>query len=200
MKNQYFGDINDYLKYRLIRILNNRGLIRLGFCWMLTPDDSKTDGKFIDYLSEPKKFKGYDPELFEFLLNCVNSNKRNVMEIQNSTMFPNSLFFDQLLKDDRAERKRYFNEMFKLFNDVDLIFFDPDNGLEIDSKALGHKHSSKFLFWEEVIRCYKADKSILIYQHFNRKKRDLFISSTLSKIHSQTDLLPKDEQFKSREY
>ena len=46
MKNQYFGDINDYRKYGLIRILSNSGIIRTGICWMLTPDDTRTDGKF----------------------------------------------------------------------------------------------------------------------------------------------------------
>ena len=43
MKNQYFGDINDYRKYGLIRLLADGGKIKAGVCWMLTPDDTRTD-------------------------------------------------------------------------------------------------------------------------------------------------------------
>jgi hypothetical protein len=44
MKNQYFGDINDYRKYGLLRGLSNRGEIRTAVCWMLTTDDGRGDG------------------------------------------------------------------------------------------------------------------------------------------------------------
>jgi hypothetical protein len=39
MKNQYFGDINDYRKYGLLRMLHSTGDGRLLVAWMLTPDD-----------------------------------------------------------------------------------------------------------------------------------------------------------------
>lgn len=39
MKNQYFGDINDYRKYGLIRLLTGAGKLKTTVCWMLTPDD-----------------------------------------------------------------------------------------------------------------------------------------------------------------
>jgi hypothetical protein len=44
VKNQYFGDINDYRKYGLLRLLTNRGEIRTAVCWMLTRDDESIDG------------------------------------------------------------------------------------------------------------------------------------------------------------
>jgi hypothetical protein len=51
MKNQYIADINDYRKYGLIRTLSDSGKIRVGICWMLTPDDNRTDGQFTNYLN-----------------------------------------------------------------------------------------------------------------------------------------------------
>jgi len=35
MKNQYYGDVNIYRKYGLIRILSNSGIVRMGICWIL---------------------------------------------------------------------------------------------------------------------------------------------------------------------
>ena len=55
MKNQYFGDINDYRKYGLLRIVAGPGKMSLLVAWMLTPDDGKTDGE-IHFLSA--KFGG----------------------------------------------------------------------------------------------------------------------------------------------
>jgi hypothetical protein len=60
MKNQYFGDVNDYRKYGLIRLLTGRGEISTAVCWMLTPDDDRTDGKFTDYLGSPEKWRRSD--------------------------------------------------------------------------------------------------------------------------------------------
>ena len=186
MKNQYFGDINDYRKYGLFRILAGGGKIKAGICWMLTPNDTRTDGKFTEYLDEPEKYKDFDPELYDFLRQCIESNKRNILEAVNSDKFPNTTFHNQILEDDTDQRKQYFSDMRELFQDVDLICFDPDNGLEVKSKPLGKKDSSKFLYWSEVVDSYEAGRSILLYQHFIRENREKFISRIVTDIREKT--------------
>ena len=47
----------------------------------------------------------------------------------------------------------------------------------------GNKESCKFLYWDEVQRTYSAGKSVLIYQHFCRVKRDVFIKDLAVKAH-----------------
>jgi len=186
MKNQYFGDINDYRKYGLIRILSDGGIIRTGICWMLTPDDTRTDGKFTQYLAKPEEYKKFDPDLYDFLGQCLRADVRDIKEVINSNKFSNTVFYDPILEDDAVKREQYFSNMFKLFQDVDLIFFDPDNGLEIKSKSLGQKDSSKYLYWSEVIKSFEMGHSILMYQHFIRENRDDFIASILQEIHIKT--------------
>jgi len=186
MKNQYFGDINDFRKYGLLRILINNGSIRTGVCWMLTPDDDRVDGKFTEYLTDPEKYKKFDSSLYEFLGQCVRSGDRNVLEVENSDIFSSTIFHDPILEDDAVQREQYFSNMYKLFKGVDLIFFDPDNGLEIKSKPLGQKDSSKYLYWNEVVECYKTGHSILIYQHFIREDRNKFILRIFENIRTKT--------------
>ncbi|MGA8572094.1 MAG: hypothetical protein ACLP7A_01900 [Desulfobaccales bacterium] len=62
MKNQFFGDINDFRKYGLLRVLtrstdskNNdkKSDLTLGVCWMLNPDDNTPHGKRTKYLQLP---------------------------------------------------------------------------------------------------------------------------------------------------
>ena len=67
MKNQYFGDVNDYKKYGLLRILSDGGSLRIGLCWMLTDGDRTGHGGLIGYLHQPKQWRHYDPELFDKL-------------------------------------------------------------------------------------------------------------------------------------
>ena len=64
VKNQYFGDINDYRKYGILRCILSVTHFRLLVAWMLTPDDGSSDGGFTDYLRKPDIWSHYDPELF----------------------------------------------------------------------------------------------------------------------------------------
>ena len=79
MQNQYVGDIGDFGKYGLLRALAGDPL-RLGVIWHLFPDEppkepGKGDGKFIDYLCNPKprdsKLRDCDSYLYDELLKIV---------------------------------------------------------------------------------------------------------------------------------
>ena len=83
MKNQYYGDINDYKKYGLLRLLCPDVPITL--CWMLTPDDPGPDGGKIAYLSEPARWRHCDPELFDHLEDqVVKQSHRHVSAFEQS--------------------------------------------------------------------------------------------------------------------
>ncbi len=55
-----------------------------------------------------------------------------------------------------------------------LVFFDPDNGIEVSS--------CKYVYWDELQLTYEAGKSLLVYQHFCRVKRDVFIHKWLDQV------------------
>ena len=50
-----------------------------------------------------------------------------------------------------------------------MVFFDPDNGLEIASKKLGHKGSGKYLFIDEFAQMARAERSVIVYQHLGQR-------------------------------
>ena len=45
VKVQYFGDVNDYRKFALLRLLADIGKFKLGVCWMLTEPDELEAGR-----------------------------------------------------------------------------------------------------------------------------------------------------------
>ncbi len=57
MKHQYFGDINDYRKYGLLRALSQASGLSLGVCWLLTAPDARPDGEFRNYLEQPRRWR-----------------------------------------------------------------------------------------------------------------------------------------------
>jgi hypothetical protein len=187
MKNQYFGDVNDYRKYGLLRALSGYGDLKIGVCWMLTPNDGRTDGRFVRYLDDPSAWRRFDPQLFDALRRCVKADRiRNVQRAERDGILPSARFFAEEVTDDRAARQGYVRRMLEHIADVDLAFFDPDNGLEVRSKPLGQKNSSKYLYKSELKAAYEAGHSVLVYQHFARENRRSFVTSKAAEIHTCT--------------
>jgi hypothetical protein len=188
MKNQYFGDINDYRKYGLLRALTNRGEIKTAVCWMLTPDDGRGDGSRIQYLSQPDDWCPYDSDLFCHLEKAVlHREVRNVADVENSEILPSCVFLSDVVPDDEEGREAYFQRLTELARGCDLIFFDPDNGIEVESKPYGGKDSSKYLYWHEIEDFWSAGHSLLVYQHFPRVERASFIEDKARQLMDRTN-------------
>ncbi len=187
MKNQYFGDINDYRKYGLLRAIVRCSRLRLLVAWMLTPDDGSTDGKFISYLENPAKWAHHDPILFQGLKGLVDSARQRVVSmIESSELLGQAGYFSLIVPDAATERSQWFKSLEEEVKLYDFVFLDPDNGLEVKSRPYGAKNSSKFLYWREVEALWSSGKSLLIYQHFVREKRVTFIQRMLEALKSAT--------------
>ena len=185
MKNQYFGDEHDYRKYGLLRILV--GEAKVGVCWMLTPSDGRTDGQMLRYLEQPDKWRHFDPELFDHLYeHVVVKEVRSVQALEDAGVLHSASFYPRLLEDAAPKRLEYFAELSDNFQDVDLVFFDPDNGFETTSIPPGRKNSNKYLYWYEFTETYKAGHSVLVYQHFPRKPRTEFIQQIAGRMQVET--------------
>jgi len=185
MKNQYFGDINDYQKYGLLRCLSQAGL-KIGLCWMLTQNDSSGDGGRIGYAQNPDRYRDHDPELFSALQAALSTGTRHISLAAQPGILPGALSFSDLLTDQTFQRLDYFSRLFKALKTTDLLFFDPDNGLEVSSTRYGRRGSSKYLYWHEVRQAYDLGFSLLIYQYFPRVQRTQFIQRMIARVRSET--------------
>lgn len=182
MKHQYVGDINDYRKYGLLRSLGSTGW-RTGVCWMLTPNDARTDGLKISYLSKPKRWRAHDPELFDLMAESVlEPSRRHLRTIQDSALFPAADYWDLEVPDQTAPRRSWFTGAMNRLSGADLLFFDPDNGLEVSSQPMGRKGSSKYLYCEEVAAAWNTGVSLLLYQHFPHESRPQYVANRLDQL------------------
>src|ERR1700722_7976579 len=65
MKDQYVADVNDYLKYSLLRALSSAHAGTLHVCWMRTARDGRSDGSRLAYLADPAGFRSLGPIGFD---------------------------------------------------------------------------------------------------------------------------------------
>ena len=176
MKNQYFGDINDYRKYGLIRSLTQNSTMNSAICWMLTPDDQSNDGSKRDYLTKPNQWEVYDTDLFKALSNFSRRPEwPNVGLIEESDLLQRALFNSDFVPTQLSERKIYFDRVSEESRDCEFIFFNPNNGMQVPSLRPNDPKVAKYLFWDEVIRFHREGHSILVYQHYPREQRSRFV-------------------------
>lgn len=182
MKVQYLGDVNDYRKFGLLRLFLRITDLKIGVCWLLTPDDQSTDGDMRQYLLDETKAK-LDGPLFNLLKDIKSPpNEGDLIRIESDQIFNGITFFNKLTPDQRDERTQFHKQCMEHLKHVDLVFFDPDNGIEIQSRPVGRKHSNKYVLLNELQAHWTAGKSLLIYQHFTRQKREEFIDTQCQRL------------------
>lgn len=190
MQDRYVGDIGDFGKYGLLRALcrpqfgNERPDLALGVVWYLVPDEKHNgDGKHIRYLGPPyrEKFRECDPPLYDALVRIARSGSRSVSTIREAGILPpRTVFFETRLTFRGMpsigktamrlrcdHRGRWADTGLRETDGCDLVFFDPDNGLECRVKR-HHGKGPKYVFFDEVEPYLRRGQSLVIYQHIGR--------------------------------
>ena len=185
MKNQYFGDVNDYRKYGLLRAISLDTGWNLLVAWMLTPNDGGRDGGRRLYLEAPETWERYDYPLFRGLVDLLRSVPQpSVSLIEGSDLLSRASYYSAVVPNTRRERDAWRDGLLRAAKDVDLVFLDPDNGIEVPSKPIGRKGSSKYVRWDEIKGLWNAGSSLLIYQHFRHEPHDTFIQRMAEDLRS----------------
>lgn len=168
MKEQYIGDIKDYYKYSIIEFLSKVYDKKVLFAWMLTPPDDKGHGNDTDYLKNTEKYSGYNPSLYKKLKDIVlNDQNKSLSSIEGILKNDNYFFFSEELPIDIKERENYFSKLdiITVKQKTYLVFFDPDNGIEVKSSPKGTKDSNKYIYWDEIKHFWIKGRDMLIFQY-----------------------------------
>lgn len=182
MKEQYIGDINDFHKYALLRSLAAAIDQPVRVCWMLTAPDGRPDGGRISYLDDRSRRRSLDPELFDALRGIVHDGSRTIEALESSSILPGAHFHQDILTDNYTERGDYFDALRLALKPEELVFFDPDNGLEVPSVKKGLRNSAKYLYWDELSSVLGEGRAVCVYQHFPRRPREPFVAGVLTQL------------------
>ena len=180
MQDCYVGDIGDYGKYGLLRQICKSGLSLSVNWYKVTPlqKGKQDDGKFISYLHCSDIYKEYDSELFDALYRIVViENDRTIRRIENEKLFIAD-YFSHDMGVDRDNRHRSALEQTK---DAQVVFLDPDNGLETSVMNSHGKCTEKHVRWQELKDYYDRGQNVILYQHRPQMtKKEKCISDIMS--------------------
>ena len=164
MQNRYTGHVGDFAKYGLMRQFSGAGF-RTALAWYLFPDENHNDnGKHIAYIGGGE-FKKCDLKLHDKMEWLVNNNQRNITTVEKSkllrvnTQFHCKVldlinlpsFFGKVGRQQRTkEREKWLSDCVSKTDGADIVFFDPDNGIEgSNPKPLSNK-GAKFIYWSDL--------------------------------------------------
>ena len=204
MQDNYVGDIGDYGKYGLLRNVTATGL-RLAVNWyrvIPTRPGKQEDGKYTSYLDKPEIYRHYDPELFDCLADIVHRQKRSIEEMEASGVLTAAFFSDALVP---ANRSHWHQAALASTIRTDIVFLDPDNGLETAKMHERRSAKEKHTTWQEVKDYYDRGQSVILYQHRPQMtKKEMCIQSVLgfqnSFLHADHTLLLEYPRYTNRYY
>lgn len=176
MQNRYTGDIGDFGKLGMLRVLQDAGF-SVGVNWYLTPNESHNqDGKHTNY----DDLRSCDESLWRELKQIVDSD-RNVAALQTdrilkATFYPEPLDFKGKKKAERQTiRENWHQDALKALCGTNLVFADPDNGLIVPSAEEKPKEN-KYVLPKELADYYEQGSSVIYYQHKARRDNDFYIN------------------------
>jgi len=148
----------------------------LTVCWLRTAADCRRDGEFRAYLQQPDRWRRYDPDLYDRLRLLLNpGTERSIRLAESWALLPQAVYQHEMLGDRGSDRVAYFTATWEMARETSMVFFDPDNGVEVPSIAWGRKGSSKYVYWRELETAAGRGLSVLAYQHFPRRPRGKFV-------------------------
>src|ERR1700679_1259854 len=84
MQDRYFGDVGDFGKYGLLRVLSGSEggpNLKLGVVWYLFPDENhNADGKHLGYLRRIRDYRPCDEQLFRLLHSLIFDENGQLIE------------------------------------------------------------------------------------------------------------------------
>lgn len=182
MKDQYVADINDYVKYSVLRALFDVHTSSVLVCWMLTADDDRSDGRKISYLQDTDRYRAIDPDLFDLLGTLVSCGERTTRGVELLGILPGATYFRQRLEDDQSGRTQFFTEMWREARGCRVAFFDPDNGLSVASVPCGSAGSRRYIYCSDLTPLQELNAAAVLYQHFPRVPRARYVAEQLDRL------------------
>ena len=209
MRHPYVGDVGDYGKYGLLRVVGgNPGGVRLGVVWYLTDaQEHNNDGKHDGYLKKGSRrdresFRRCDPALYDRIGEIRQNTRLDLNMVEDGTVLPqNTIFYNppvpafqgRVSKEEEYKqrwdrRNEWHTEAIRAVGKARCVFTDADNGIIFTERSTiarrkpSHKHS----YWHEIADYLTRNQNVIAYHHLGRQKggHEAHIAECLGKLAS----------------
>ena len=122
-----------------------------------------------------ESFRGCDPPLYDTLRAIVRNGARSVRSVKEGDVLPpGTVFYDNLLSFEgigrgdtqrRLERRKAWGwDALAATRGHEVVFADPDNGLESGESRTSLK-GTKYAYFDELIPHLDRGQSLIVYHH-----------------------------------
>jgi len=170
MQIRHMGGIGDFGKFALLRHLKQDR--RLAVCWYLTGanDEVKDAEKHFDYLRRPAEYRHLAPEVFDQLVEFIDGHRAvadPVTALQLSGLLGTAVFLRQEVPKQGSLRALWAESLIKLVSDANLVFLDPDNGIQ--GKRLTNRHVGL----AEIAALRRTDRVLIVGHRQSGRKAEV---------------------------
>ena len=175
MQDRYAGDVGDFGKFALLRAMEAQGLT-VGVNWYLAktlPSEIHDDGKY----RIPPQYEKLDPELSAALNRIYDlGDARSLQALEKARLLAGDLFVNEPVPRAADQRENWHQRSLTKLAYCDIVFLDPDNGLNVKSVKPGSQKSPKYVWLYEISDYIASGKSVIFYNHRPRKKADAYFA------------------------
>lgn len=202
MQDKYAGHVGDFGKFIFLKHLAGlAGGSGLGVSWYRTtrPERSSNDGRHVLYLDETyaaaRLFEACDPELYR-RLGMLVKHQRSIAALEKSGVLPSSTRYHDApipysgkgLAARLADRDAWFKNSCAALRGTDIIFLDPDNGIQPRGARKTEPRAVKYAFVDELRGYFQQCGILIIYHHRDRSPAPAYAAKFL---HARDGVDPK---------
>ena len=169
MQDRYVGGVGDFGKLALLRhLMDGR---RLAVCWYLTRGDGEVDnqGRHFEYLNRPEEFRHFAPEVFDQLAAIVGAPFRiadAITAVQMSGLLGTATFHRNQVPRHTPLRRIWADELVSAVQGADLIFLDPDYGIQ------GARLTARHAALSEIAALRRQDRVLVVCHHQSGRRAE----------------------------
>jgi hypothetical protein len=172
MQIQHVGGVGDFGKFALLRhIMQGR---RLAVCWYVAGvnDGAKVDEKHFNYLRRPNEFRHLAPDVFDQLAEYVDGRRACLVAdplaaLQTRGVLESAVFVREEVPQKVSLRPLWINGLVNSVIGADLVFLDPDNGIQ------GQRLTSRHVALAEIAALRSTGRVLIIGHHQSGRKAEV---------------------------
>ena len=170
MQERRFGSIGDFVKLAFLRHLKEGR--HLAVCWYVTGQGANRPlaEKHFAYLKRPGEFRNLAPEVFDTLKSVSESSTLGsgyITALEASGVLSGAVFNHEQVPRRAARRKSWTTSLVDSVTKANLIFLDPDNGIQ------GRRLTPKHVALAEIAALRRQDRALVTVQHQSGQKLEV---------------------------
>jgi len=159
MRYLFLGDQGDYMKLAILRALGPG--CRVGVVWWLVQEARH------EYLDDPDTWRDIDNHVFDELERIVQAQKKDeekrIEKLER--LIGAHCVSREPIPQSEGERNVWFSNVIDAMEGCDLVFIDPDKGLELESFSPGSARSVEYIQSRELRALKRPKRCLILYQH-----------------------------------